>query len=631
MAHIVSIALGGYKCLDRVEFNPIGQVNVLAGRNNVGKSAALQMLLALPTVDDVVGQFAVGYDRRHAAKLAMQGYRKGEVPWVDITTGLDAEEHVALVRELARLDPPGMPLPPAVDAKLGQVLESGLFRTLKWVWRANEGGYLLLSGITPQGPGADQFHIEVAAEGIAMTGTESISKFVDTETGEGFLPWLKDQHARVKRAVSAFDKVSHQGPQALRPHWKEVQSFLNRPRFFLRAQRRADAQAVGARTTRLDGDGANLVKRVETVRKDNLSAFYEIRGFVQALVPSIGDLAQPYVGKEGSMEFQMAWESPYGKIPLSESGTGIEQLLMLGTVLFAENKGSVIMLEEPENHLHPGAQERLLRILRDRLGDGCAFITTHSPVLVQPQKGTVVVSLRKSAGGLACGTSIEGSQAAEVLTELGVKASHFLLADVLVLVEGVTGAAVVDEWLKRWKPLTALRDEVRIVVHTFNAEEAGSEDFDVGDLYLLNRNLIFVADRDQDETSGIERPARVSLKEKCATHDPPIPCVILENARSLERLFPERAIREALPSEMVDGWVHDSAGGLSPFQSLHEHGAALRKGQGISERRLKRYNRAVAEKMTHEELEAIPDAARILQTITDRAKLVAQADGKAPA
>lgn len=75
------------------------------------------------------------------------------------------------------------------------------------------------------------------------------------------------------------------------------------------------------------------------------------------------------------------------QIPVANLGSGIETIcaiLFLDTV-FGQQDGSIIYcIDEPELHLHPQAQRKLFRLLKDLSKMRQIFISTHSPYFVDP-------------------------------------------------------------------------------------------------------------------------------------------------------------------------------------------------------------------------------------------------------
>lgn len=91
-----------------------------------------------------------------------------------------------------------------------------------------------------------------------------------------------------------------------------------------------------------------------------------------------------------------------------ELGTGQEQILALGfayafaAAFAAEGSGLVLVIEEPEAHLHPLAQEWLSSQLNRFAEAGVQIvITTHSPTFLDLRNLDAVVLVRKDDTGLA--------------------------------------------------------------------------------------------------------------------------------------------------------------------------------------------------------------------------------------
>jgi hypothetical protein len=217
--------------------------------------------------------------------------------------------------------------------------------------------------------------------------------------------------------------------------------------------------------------------------------------------------------------------------------------------------------------------------------------------------------------GLTRGDAVCADGVRAVLDDLGVRSSHLLLSDILVMVEGINGVGVVEEWMSTWSPLQKLvRDSgVCITLHQFNPPDVRNPNFQMDRIKKLNPHVCFFVDRDEDPKSGAPNQAVVRLEELCRVHG--LACIAIKDVRSLERLFTETAIREALPQE-AKGWRYDGGTEISPVQSLESH---LKQGWCS-----RSWNRRVAQKMTEEELRASGDIARLLNTVTQIAQQVVQ-------
>jgi predicted ATP-dependent endonuclease of OLD family len=84
--------------------------------------------------------------------------------------------------------------------------------------------------------------------------------------------------------------------------------------------------------------------------------------------------------------FALREENGSNQIPVAKLGSGIEMIftLLLLRSISDLSKGSIIyLIDEPELHLHPQAQNRLFILLKEISKDKQVFISTHSPYFIE--------------------------------------------------------------------------------------------------------------------------------------------------------------------------------------------------------------------------------------------------------
>ncbi|MCX6897745.1 MAG: AAA family ATPase, partial [Verrucomicrobia bacterium] len=126
-----------------------------------------------------------------------------------------------------------------------------------------------------------------------------------------------------------------------------------------------------------------------------------------------------------------------------DCGLGLRDLLiMLYFAVAPEHE--VVLIEEPENHLHPEFQHRLIKFLRDT-SNKQFFITTHSNVFLSTHFADQVFMCR-----LSDSVQVENTTSrAAMLTELGYSISDNLVSDLVVLCEGPTDKLVLEEFFQK--------------------------------------------------------------------------------------------------------------------------------------------------------------------------------------
>lgn len=132
--------------------------------------------------------------------------------------------------------------------------------------------------------------------------------------------------------------------------------------------------------------------------------------------------------------------------PLSACGTGIGQVLSILYVVLTANDPRVVIIDEPQSFLHPGAAKKLIEILRDLSKSGNFpqhqyIISTHSPTIIASADPSTIVMLRYTE---SCQTAVsvmnseDTRELRSLLDEVGVRLSDVFGMDKILWVEGPT-------------------------------------------------------------------------------------------------------------------------------------------------------------------------------------------------
>lgn len=117
---------------------------------------------------------------------------------------------------------------------------------------------------------------------------------------------------------------------------------------------------------------------------------------------------------------------------LEYKGDGVKSLAALGLLKSrgATGTSSILAIEEPESHLHPGAIHQVNEIIQSIAKTSQVIITTHNPLFVDREnvKSNVIVS---------AGSATPAKSVSEIRSLLGIKASDNLMnASYALVVEG---------------------------------------------------------------------------------------------------------------------------------------------------------------------------------------------------
>jgi len=126
------------------------------------------------------------------------------------------------------------------------------------------------------------------------------------------------------------------------------------------------------------------------------------------------------------------------------NGAGIREALRL-ILDYELNKPDILLVEEPEIHLHPALETSMMRYLKT-IGQECqVFITTHSTnFLDTAEMQNVYLTSRNNATTIQRINVEEAEQS--IPRELGIRLSSLFMFDRLVFVEGITDEQVFRKW-----------------------------------------------------------------------------------------------------------------------------------------------------------------------------------------
>jgi len=556
---ISKIVIENFKGIEHVELSPVKPINVLIGRNNSGKTSILTCLSFLYEYcrPDNNGKpihvpdryFREGLDKTPELRISISVKQSKE----------ERKEQFIRAKDSWKIHhaPPYLS-----DAAISAQLENDLFSCLTYKFVAlppkRNFGLVSINAKSKKNKGDSTDIIIVESEnkrpGTRMLGIPLTQLFIERQREEVYptiLDLAKNHGIGSDLIIGGGGGNTLTGQPSeliinlLSPAYEYIlktfyTAFLVSP--YRHATERMNAQMCG----QLDQNGSNLINYIHNLNLNNYAIFKGIADFVKRIVPEVGRLHPRFVGESGTT-LELAYEWPDGTtVNLTNMGGGVEQLLVLGSLLINQ-RTACILWEEPESHLHPGAQEVLLDQLEALVGDSKIFLTTQSPVFIRPSSKIAVHTIINTDGKSARGKTLSEDDLQQAAAVIGARPGHLAQADIVLYVEGKTGAGVVKEWLKKWPERAKVLRYLQVEVQSLNVDEIANEDELIKALQKINPNLIIFVDRDNETGKKEPKKSRTILQSNCSKLG--IPCIITEK-RKIEDYFTREAILEGLPSNL---------------------------------------------------------------------------------
>lgn len=213
--------------------------------------------------------------------------------------------------------------------------------------------------------------------------------------------------------------------------------------YTFQAERLNIAAAPMAPQSNLSPDASNLAQVLHYLRNYNGAGFDRYKQAVRQVFPTIKEITIPPVNENQAQIYTWSLEAQTERmdlaVPLGQSGTGIGQVLAMLYVVLTSTFPRVIIIDEPQSFLHPGAVRKLFEVMK-QYPEHQYIITTHSTAAITAADPRTMLIVRKDEEESRI-ESVDVGQAEHLrmsLEEVGARLSDVFGYDNILWVEGKT-------------------------------------------------------------------------------------------------------------------------------------------------------------------------------------------------